>query len=178
MKFYKQKIKGIYLIEPEPFIDDRGVFRRHFDHKEFKEHSIDTKIMQANVSENKYKHTLRGFHYQAYPHGEGKTLSCIKGSIYDIIVDVRPSSPTYLQWIAFELNEQNRKSIHIPKGCANAFLTLEKDCIIHYYCSQNYTPKAERGIRYNDPLFNFKWPHKPTVISDKDKNHPDFISKK
>lgn len=178
MKFYKQKIKGVYLIEPEPFVDDRGVFRRHFDQREFKENGITTRIVQANVSENKYKHTLRGFHYQKFPYGEGKTLSCIKGAIYDIIVDIRPHSPTYLQWISFELDEDNKHSIHIPKGCANAFLTLKNNSIVHYYCSQFYHPKSERGIRYNDPLFNFRWPHLPKVISDKDKNHPDFILKK
>lgn len=178
MKFHKQKIKGVYLIEPEPFVDDRGVFRRHFDQKEFKDNSITTRIVQANVSENKYQYTLRGFHYQKYPYGEGKTLSCIKGAIFDIVVDVRPKSPTYLKWISFELDENNRKSIHIPPGCANAFLTLKDNCIIHYYCSQFYNSKAEKGIRYNDPLLNFKWPHKVVVISDKDKNHPALILKK
>lgn len=178
MKFYKQKIKGVYLIEPEPFVDDRGVFRRHFDGKQFKENKITTKVIQANISENVFKHTLRGFHYQEFPYGEGKTLSCIKGAIYDIIVDLRPGSPTYMKWISFELDENNRLSIHIPPGCANAFLTLEKNSIIHYYCSKAYVPKAERGIRFDDPSFNFKWPHPPKVISDKDKNHPDFIPKK
>lgn len=175
MKFHKQKIKGVYLIEPEPFVDDRGVFRRHFDQKEFKDKSITTRIVQANISENKYQYTLRGFHYQIPPYEEGKTLSCIKGAIFDIVVDVRPKSPTYLKWISFELDESNRKAIHIPPGCANAFLTLKDNCIIHYYCSQFYNPKAEKGIRYNDPLFNFKWPHSPKVISDKDKNHQNFI---
>lgn len=178
MKFHKQKIKGVYLIEPQPFVDDRGMFRRHFDQKEFREYGITTKVIQANVSENKFPFTLRGFHYQLYPYGEGKTLSCIKGAIYDIVVDLRANSPTYLKWISFELDENNRLSIHIPPGCANAFLTLKKDSIIHYYCSKPYTPKAERGIRYSDPLFNFKWPHPPKVISDKDNNHPDFIPKK
>lgn len=178
MKFYKQKIKGIYLIEPEPFIDGRGVFRRHFDLKEFKDNQIDPMVVQANISENKFKYTLRGFHYQSYPYSEGKTLSCIKGAIYDIVVDVRPNSPTYMQWISFELDENNRKSIHIPSGCANAFLTLKTGCIIHYYCTQFYTPQAEKGIRYDDPLFNFKWPHSPKVISDKDKNHSNFIPNK
>lgn len=178
MKFYKQKIKGVYLIEPEPFVDDRGVFRRHFDIKEFKENSISGRILQANISENKFKHTLRGFHYQKYPHGEGKTLSCIKGAIYDIVVDLRPNSKTYLKWVSFELDENNRKSIHIPPGCANAFLTRKDNSIIHYYCSQVYTPKAERGIRFDDRLFKFKWPHKPKVISDKDNSHPNFIPKK
>lgn len=178
MKFSEQKIKGVYLIEPEPFIDSRGMYRRHFCQNEFKSHGIITKVVQANITESKRSFTLRGFHYQEEPYGEGKTLSCLKGSIYDIVVDVRPKSPTYLQRLGFELNENNRKSIHIPPGCAHAALTLKDNTIVHYYSSQFYTPKAERGIRYNDPLFKFKWPHKPEVISKKDRSFPNFIPKK
>ena len=176
MKFFEQSIEGVYLIEPEPFVDNRGMFRRHFCRKEFEEHGIVGEVAQCNVSENRSKHTLRGFHYQLPPHGEGKTLSCLKGSIYDVVIDVLPSSPTYLKWISFELSEDNRKSIHIPPGCANAFLTLEDNSIIHYYCSNYYMSEAERGIRYNDPLFNFKWPAVPAMISEKDLKHPDFSS--
>ncbi|MDO8492261.1 MAG: dTDP-4-dehydrorhamnose 3,5-epimerase family protein [bacterium] len=174
MKFLEQKIKGVFLIEPEPFVDERGMFRRHFCQKEFGAQGIVASVAQSNVSENKFRHTLRGFHYQSPPYGEDKTLSCLRGSIYDIVVDMRPNSPTYLKWLSFELNENNRNSIHIPRGCANAFLTLEDNSIIHYYHSQSYQPGAECGIRYNDPLFNFKWPAKPQVISDKDKNLSDF----
>ena len=103
-----------------------------------------------------------------------KTLSCLKGSIYDIIVDLRKESETYMQWISFNLDDQNRNSIHIPPGCANAFLTLKDNCLIQYYCSKEYVPNAERGIRFNDSKFNFQWPVEPKVISDKDNNHPDF----
>jgi dTDP-4-dehydrorhamnose 3,5-epimerase len=174
MKFHEQKLAGVYLIEPAPFKDDRGVFRRHFCDKEFSEHNIVKNVRQSNVSENKYAHTLRGFHFQVSPYGEGKTLSCLKGIIYDIIVDLRPESPTYMEWVSFELNEDNRYSIHIAPGCANAFLTLDDGCLIHYYCSQPYTPDAERGIRYNDPSFGFEWPFEPAVISEKDMSHPDF----
>ena len=175
MKFHPQKLPGVYLIEPTPFVDDRGVFRRHFCEKEFADYGIATHIAQCNVSENHFAYTIRGFHYQLPPYGEGKTLCCLKGSIYDIIVDVRPESPTFMQWVSFELNAENRHSIHIAPGCANAFLTLEPGCLIHYYCSQPYTPGAERGIRFNDPAFGFKWPVEPKVISDKDLGHKDFI---
>ncbi len=174
MKFIKQKIKGVYLIKPEPFKDSRGVFRRHFCKKEFSKNKIDSKVEQSNVSENPFKGTLRGFHYQLYPCSEGKTLSCFKGKIYDIVVDLRAKSKTFKKWISFELTEKNRFSIHIPKGCANAFLTLEHNTIIHYYCSQKYNPKYEKGIRYDDPFFNFKWPIKPRVISKKDTSHKLF----
>ena len=174
MKFHPQKLSGVFLIEPTPFKDDRGVFRRHYCDQELSKHGIVTDVRQCNVSENLYAHTLRGFHYQISPFGEGKTLSCLKGSIYDIIVDLRPESQTYMQWVSFELNEENRCSIHIAPGCANAFLTLEDESLIHYYCSQPYTPSAERGIRYNDPAFGFEWPFDPAVISEKDMNHPDY----
>jgi dTDP-4-dehydrorhamnose 3,5-epimerase len=178
MIFHKQILPGVFVIEPTPFTDERGVFRRHFCEKEFAEHGIVTDVKQSNVSENKYAYTLRGFHYQVPPYGEGKTLSCLKGKIYDIIVDVRPESPTYMKWVSFELSAENRKSIHIAPGCANCFLTLEDNCLIHYYCSQPYTSEAERGIRYNDPTFGFDWPVEPKIISDKDNSHPDYISEK
>jgi len=174
MKFHSQKLTGVFLIEPTSFSDNRGLFRRHFCDSEFSEHGIVTDVKQCNVSENRYSQTLRGFHYQLSPYGEGKTLSCLKGHIFDIVVDLRPESPTYMQWISFELNEEIRCTVHIPPGCANAFLTMESNCLIHYYCSQPYTPDAERGIRYNDPAFDFKWPQEPAVISEKDLNHPDY----
>lgn len=174
MKFEEQKIEGVFLIIPEPYKDDRGIFRRHFCDREFGIAGINTKVKQANVSENFFAHTLRGFHYQKSPYGEGKTLSCILGEIYDIVVDVRPNSSTYMQWTSFTLNSDNKYSIHIPPGCANAFLTLKDNSIIHYYCSESYHPEAEKGIRYNDPAFCFEWPKEPKIISEKDKNHPDF----
>lgn len=178
MKFLPQELPGVYVIEPEPFVDDRGMFRRHFCQREFEAHKISGRVSQCNVSENKYKHTLRGFHYQIAPHGEGKTLSCMKGKIFDVVVDLRLDSPTYLKWLSFELNQDNRKSVHVPPGCANSFLTLEDDCVIHYYCSEFYFAEAERGVRYNDPIFKFEWPAEPVVISDKDKAFPDFIPEK
>jgi dTDP-4-dehydrorhamnose 3,5-epimerase len=174
MKFIEQKLPDVFLIEPKPIIDDRGSFRRHFCKKEFAENGIISDISQSNVSENKYAFTLRGFHYQLSPHSEGKTLSCLKGSIYDIVVDLRHESQTYMKWVSFELNQKNRNSVHIPPGCSHAFLTLEDNCLIHYYCSEPFSPELERGIRYNDPSFNFEWPAEPKVISSKDMNHPDY----
>ena len=178
MIFRKLNLPNAYVIEPEPFKDERGLFRRHFCQKEFAKYPIMTNIAQCNVSENKYQQTLRGFHYQCLPNREGKILSCFKGSIYDVIVDIRPESPTYLRWITVELNEDNRSSLYVPPGCANAFLTLKDDSLIFYYCSEFYSPGAERGIRYNDPLFQFQWPAEPSVISEKDKHHPNFVNQK
>jgi len=174
MKFNEQKIKNVYLIEPTPFVDERGIFRRHFCSKEFSDSGIIASVAQSNVSENKYAYTLRGFHYQINQYAEGKTLSCLRGKIYNVVVDLREESPTFMEWLSFELTENNRFSVHIPPGCANAFMTLEDDCLIHYYCSQSYNPNAEAGIRFNDPAFGFTWPHKPQVISDRDLNHPNF----
>ncbi len=174
MKFNEQKIKGVFLIEPEPFADERGLLRRDFCQKEFENHGLFTKIRQTNISENDKAHTLRGFHYQLEPKGEDKIISCSKGAIYDIVVDIRPESPTYLQWQNFELTSTNRLSLYVPKGCANAWITLEDHTWIFYYHSEFFSPGHESGIRYNDPFFDFKWPQKPSVISDKDNSYPDF----
>jgi dTDP-4-dehydrorhamnose 3,5-epimerase len=177
MIFEKLDIKGAFIIISEPFEDERGVFRRNFCQKEFAAHGIVTSIAQANISENRYKHTLRGFHYQVSPHGEGKTMTILKGRIYDIILDLRKGSKTYLKWDSIELSPDMRTSFHVPSGCANAFLTMEDNTLVHYYSSHPYSPEAERGIRYNDPSLKFKWPvEKPSHISDKDAGWPDFIT--
>ena len=175
MKFEELEIKGAFLIHAEPFEDERGVFRRNFCKKEFAEHGIATTITQANISENRYKHTLRGFHYQVLPHGEGKTMTIMKGRIYDLIVDLRKESDTYLKWVSLELSSYMRTSFHVPPGCANAFLTMEDDTLVQYYSSYPYTPDAERGLRYNDPLFKFNWPiNDPVYLSDKDASLPNY----
>ena len=171
MKFLKQKLKGVYVIKPEPFKDKRGMFRRHFCKKELKKIGIETSVQQANISENPKRGTLRGFHYQKKPHQEAKTISCLKGSFFDVIIDLRKNSPTYKKWQSFVITEKNRFSLHIPKGCANAFLTLENNTLIHYYCSNSYNPKFESGVLFNDPALKIKWPFKPIHISEKDKSH-------
>mgnify|MGYP000222829038 CR=1 FL=1 len=177
MKFTEQKLSGVYIIEPEPHVDERGMLRRHFCQQEFKDNNLMTDIRQTNVSENKGKHTLRGFHFQYPPHGENKVISCIKGAIYDIVVDLRKESKTYLKWHSFELTEENKLSLYVPIGCANAYLTVEDNTWILYYHSEFYSPGHEGSIRYNDPLFNFHWPYEPRVISNKDLYLLDFIPK-
>ena len=128
-------------------------------------------MFNKQVSENPKRGTLRGFHYQKKPHQEAKTISCLKGSFFDVIIDLRKNSPTYKKWQSFVITEKNRFSLHIPKGCANAFLTLENNTLIHYYCSNSYNPKFESGVLFNDPALKIKWPFKPIHISEKDKNH-------
>lgn len=177
MKFKTTKIPGCYVIEPEPFTDNRGILRRHFDADSFRANGIESKVKQSNVSENYARYTLRGFHYQKPPNSESRTISCLRGSVHNMVVDLRPRSRTFLKWHAFVLDEKNRLSLHVPRGCANAFLTLEPNTVVHYYHSANYRKDAQGGIRYNDPLFSFVWPHKPEIISEKDTSWPNFVVK-
>lgn len=174
MRFKEQEIPGLWLIEADPYKDERGEFRRHFCAKEFADHNIEAQISQTNLSTNFAKHTLRGFHYQMKPFEEYKTISAMNGGIYNIVVDLRPTSPMFLKWLSFEITEKNKLSLHVPGGCANAYLTIADDTVIHYYMSEFYAPDSYRGFRYNDPLFNFDWPCEPKMISEKDLNYPDF----
>ena len=176
MKFFEQEIPGVYLIQVEPFTDERGLFRRHYCKRELTDHGIAMDVKQCNVSENPNKYTLRGLHFQRPPNQEGKILSCFKGAFYDVILDLRPKSSTYTKWISIELTEENRTSVYVPEGCANGYLTLRYNTWIFYYHSEYYTPASEGGILFDDPFFQFKWPHNPRIISEKDKNHPLFIS--
>ncbi len=171
----KTKIKGVFIIDPSPFKDDRGIFRRNFCKDEMKIFIKNEKIMQANLSLNYKKFTLRGFHYQKGSKAEGKLLSCLNGEIYDAVLDLRKNSPTYLKTFEIKLSDKNMRSIFIPKGCANAFLTLKNNTLVHYYCTNKYNPKYENGIRFNDPTFKIKWPNQPKVISRKDKNWDNFL---
>ena len=175
MKFHKQSIQGVYLIEPTPFVDDRGMFRRHFCADEFARHGIAATMAQGNISENLHARTLRGFHYLMPPHAEGKTFSCLRGRIHYVVVDLRPESPTFMKWLPFDLNDSNRLSVHVPPQCANAFLTLVDGVIGHYYHSSAYVASGERGIRFDDPAFSFIWPERPEHISEKDRSYPDFV---
>ena len=136
MTFSEQKLEKVYLIEPEPHEDERGILRRHFCQNEFADFNLFNEIKQTNISENRKMNTLRGFHFQYPPHGENKVISCIKGRIYDIVVDLREKSETYLKWQSFELTEENRFSLYVPIGCANAYLTLQDNTWILYYHSE------------------------------------------
>jgi len=174
MKFFELSLAGVWLIEPDLHRDSRGVFRRHFCAREFSAHGIAPTVAQGNISENPQLGTLRGFHYQAGRHQEAKTLSCVSGTIYDIVVDLRRSSPTFMKWIAVELSASDRRSLHVPAGCANGWLTTGSQTIVHYYMSEFYAPDADRGFRYDDPALDFYWPATPSVISDKDLSYPDL----
>ncbi len=175
MKFISQNISDHFLIISDLHHDERGVFRRSYCRDEFTQHGIDLDVMQGNISENYKKHTMRGFHYQLPPSNESKIISCITGALYNVVLDLRKISITYKQWVALEITSKMRESIYVPAGCANAFLTMEDNTIVHYYMGDSFSPNTYRGIRYNDPEFLVKWPCEPLVISEKDKYLPDFI---
>ena len=173
MIFERTAIPGAWLAGLEKFEDHRGYFARAWCKREFEEHGISEAPVQMNHSYNRYKHTLRGFHYQIEPWQEAKLLRCIRGAVHDVLVDLRPESDTYLQHISVVLSETNHRMLLVPKGCANAFLTLQDHTEVTYLVSQFYTPEAERGLRWNDPALDIDWPlDKPPIISDKDNSWP------
>lgn len=174
MRYTPTPLKGSYLIELEKREDSRGFFARLFCKEEFAKHGLESDFVQANNSLSKDKGTLRGLHYQLPPMQETKLVRCIKGSLYDVIVDLRPDSQTFGRWFAETLSEDNRLMMYVPRGFAHGFLTLTGDAEILYLVSQPYSKELERGIRWNDPRFAIQWPGEPRVISDRDQSHPDF----
>lgn len=168
MIFQKTKLEGAYIIELEKFEDERGFFANVWNKKNFDENKLDTKLTECNIAFNKKRGTIRGFHYQASPYEGAKLIRCTKGSVWDVTLDLRPTSKTFKQWISVELTEKNHKLNYIPEGCAHSYLTLEDDSEVFYLMSQEYMPEFERGVKYSDPAFNITWPLEPTVISKKD----------
>jgi len=174
MRFIRQPIQGVVLIKPDLFEDNRGSFRRTYCAKELKENGIDLHVRQGNISENTHQYTMRGFHYQKSPSSESKLLTPVSGQIYNVLIDLRSTSSTFLNSIAIELSSSLRETLHVPAGCANAFLTLDANTVVHYYMGDYFKPDSYCGFRYNDPFFNIQWPNKIEVISDRDKTFPDF----
>jgi len=174
MKFTETPLKGAYVIELEKRGDDRGWFARYFCEREYQQHGLNHKIVQANTSASKDKGTLRGMHYQLAPKAEDKIVRCLRGALFDAIIDLRPDSPTFLKHFGIELTAENRTMLYVPQGFAHGFITLEPDTEAFYLVTEYYAPDRERGVRYNDPKFGIQWPLAPVEISDKDKNHADF----
>lgn len=175
MIFTETKLKGAFVLDIKKLEDERGFFGRSWCANEMKDHGLNANICQANTSLSKQKGTLRGMHYQLDPYQETKLIRCTHGSIYDVIIDLRPDSPTYKDWFGIELSRDNYKMLYVPEDFAHGFVTLEDDVEVTYLVTQFYTPGAEAGIRWNDPGFNIKWPLTPEVISDKDMIHPDYF---
>ncbi len=174
MTFTELSLPGVWLIEPDVHADARGALRRSFCAKEFAEHGLVSTVLQGNISENPHKGTLRGFHFQLPPFQEAKTLMCVSGALFDIVADLRSESPTFMRWVSLEFSAAGRQSLHVPAGCANAWLTTTPNTTVHYYMSELYSPASYRGFRYNDPAFDFSWPQEPGLISEKDRAFPDF----
>lgn len=174
MHFIKTPLESAYIVELDKKGDERGFFARLFCTKEFVGMEMENNFVQVNNSLSAYKGTLRGMHYQLHPKAETKLLRCIRGSLYDVILDLREDSPTFGRSFGCELSAENRKMMYVPKGFAHGFVTLQDDTEVIYFVSEFYSPDLERGIRWNDPYFNIAWPIKPEIISAKDSRHPDF----
>jgi dTDP-4-dehydrorhamnose 3,5-epimerase len=174
MKFQETKLAGVFEIQIEPHSDARGFFARSWCEQEFKDKGLNSMLVQCSISVNTRKGTLRGMHYQAAPFQETKVIRCTQGSIYDVVLDLRPASVTFKDWIGVVLTAQKRNMIYVPAGCAHGFLTLENDAEVFYQISESYHPESARGVRWNDAAFRIDWPEKVDVISERDGNYPDF----
>lgn len=175
MKFTPGKISGSFIIDLDKREDERGFFARAFCVNEFEEQGLVSKFVQSNMSTNYKKGTIRGLHYQKAPHEEVKVFRCIKGKVFDVVVDLRKDSPTYKQWMGVELSDENHLMLYVPAGCANGYQALEDGAEMLYMVSEFYTPGAEAGIRWNDPVFGIEWPIMDEVIvSEKDQNQIDY----
>jgi dTDP-4-dehydrorhamnose 3,5-epimerase len=174
MVFCETKLKGAFIIELQKLEDERGFFARSWCQREFEEHGLNPRLVQCNLSFNKLKGTLRGMHLQLPPHAEAKLVRCVRGSLYDVIIDLRPVSGTFLRWIASELTDANYRLLYVPEGCAHGFLTLEDCTEVAYQMSEFYAPDFAAGVRWNDPAFGVTWPEPVRVISARDQSYPDF----
>jgi dTDP-4-dehydrorhamnose 3,5-epimerase len=174
MKFQETKLPGVFEILLDPMSDDRGFFARSWCQREFESHGLNSRLVQCNVSFNQREGTLRGLHYQAAPFAEAKVVRCTSGAIYDVAVDLRPKSPAYKQWLGVTLTAAERNMLFIPEGLAHGFLTLGDNTEVFYQMSEFYDPASARGVRWNDPAFRINWPLEPQVISNRDRDYPDF----
>ena len=174
MIFTATPLPGAFVVDLEPRTDARGFFARTFCRAEFQRHGLEPDIVQCSVSHNRHRGTLRGLHYQAAPHEEAKLVSCIRGAIHDVIVDLRPTSPAFRRPFALVLRADEHRALYIPKGLAHGFLTLEDDAEVFYQMSVPYAPACARGVRWNDPAFGIAWPEPPQHLSERDRTYPDF----
>jgi dTDP-4-dehydrorhamnose 3,5-epimerase len=174
MEFCPTKLAGVFEVRIERKVDERGFFARTWCQEEFTAKGLSSRIVQCSVSFNDRRGTLRGMHYQVEPHEECKLVRCTRGTIHDVVLDLRLDSPTFKQWTAVLLGADARNMVYVPKGCAHGFLTLEADTEVFYQISEFYKPESARGIRWNDPEFQIEWPDKVEVISERDRTYPNF----
>ncbi|WP_137127527.1 dTDP-4-dehydrorhamnose 3,5-epimerase [Roseomonas sp. HF4] len=174
MRFSPTTLPDVVLIEPEPHYDVRGSFARTFCTREFAAQGLETSFVQHSVSHSRLCGTVRGMHFQRAPHAEVKIVRCIRGAIRDVLVDLRPDSPTFGRWEGFDLTADNGRSLYVPKGVAHGFQTLEAETVVAYLISEFYVPEASYGVRHDDPAFGIEWPLPPSAISEKDRDWPAF----
>jgi dTDP-4-dehydrorhamnose 3,5-epimerase len=174
MKLVPIPIAGAFVVEIEPIADERGYFARTFEKEAFREAGLDTEFVQHSVSFNRARGTLRGMHLQAEPWEESKIVGCSRGAIYDVLLDLRPSTPTSRRWTAIELRAESPRFLYVPKGVAHGFQTLEDESVVTYQISVPYHPEAARGVRWDDPAFEIAWPLAVTCISEKDRGYPGW----
>jgi dTDP-4-dehydrorhamnose 3,5-epimerase len=174
MNFTSLQIPGAFLVEPRPIEDERGFFARAWCEIEMREHGCTARIRQTNMAFNRRRGTLRGLHYQTAPHDEAKFIRCVRGAIFDVIVDLRPESPSFRSWFGVELTQDNRRALFVPEGCATGYLTLVDDVEIFYDTSALFERSAARGVKFDDPAFGIQWPSSPTLISEQDRTWPAF----
>lgn len=177
MQFRNTRLRDVRLIDLEPAGDERGFFARTFCADEFAAEKLETVFVQHSVSHTVRAGSIRGMHYQRAPHEEAKLIRCLAGRVHDVLIDLRPSSPTYLQWEAYELSARNRRQLYVPSGFAHGFQTLEPGTDVGYMMTAFYAPEAADGVRYDDPAFKIAWPLPVTEISARDRNWPDFAAK-
>jgi dTDP-4-dehydrorhamnose 3,5-epimerase len=174
MIFHETKLPGVFEIHIESKPDERGFFARTWCQEEFEARGLNGRLVQCSISFNKRKGTLRGMHYQAAPHAETKLVRCSRGAIYDVVLDLRPQSPTFKDWIGVVLAAEERNMIHVPEGCPHGFLTLEDESEVSYQMSEFWNAESARGVRWDDPAFRIGWPERVEVISERDRTYPDF----
>ncbi len=172
--FQETKLRGAFEIRLEPKADERGFFARSWCQREFESHGLNSRLVQCNISFNTRKGTLRGMHYQEPPFAEAKLVRCTRGSVYDVLIDLRRESPTFKDWVAVVLTADQRNMIYAPEGYAHGFLTLEDDTEVFYQMSDFYNVESARGLRWNDPTFHITWPGSVEVISERDRTYPNF----
>jgi len=175
MRFSELPLPGAYLIEVEAHSDERGFFARTFCRSEYTAQGLNAEVVQRSISFNEHVGTLRGMHYQSAPRAEAKTVRCLRGAIHDVVVDLRPQSPTYCRWFGTDLSADNHQALYVPPGLAHGFVTLEANSEVDYQMSEEHAPDFARGVRWDDPTFGIRWPVVPTVISARDRAYPDFI---
>ena len=177
MIFIATKLPGAFVIEPQRFADERGFLARAWGAREFAQRGLSAPLAECNISYNRRRGTLRGMHFQRAPHAQAKLLRCTRGALYDVIIDLRPESPTFKQWLAVELTEANRLMLYVPEGCAHGFQTLADETEVYYQMSAPYVPEASGGVRWDDPAFGVAWPDtqgRERIMIERDRTYPDF----